>query len=165
MDAPVFDGHEGPIGDSERRVVEAAWAGEDTDHAARAEELDLNVPAALVRDVHGDGHVLEKVKVGILEVLRGDVERGDDTVAREHLARQRARRGPPRLGLNERPALGCVDHRPRVELAEAVLVVEVAPRGRHLPVGVGGVDLHRGEDAEVLHVAPSEVRAVQFIEK
>lgn len=153
----MFDGHEGPVGNAGPGVVEPARPGEDTLHPSRAIKLDFDVPSPLVIDMHVDCDVLEELEVGVLEVGLRDLDRRDDAVGRERLARPNDRRGPPGLGLDKLPGLGSVDDGPGVELAEAVLVVEVAARGRHLPVGVVWVDLDGGKDAEVLHVTPSEV--------
>ena len=162
--APVLDAHEDPAHHALGALVEPPRASEDALHAARRHELDLDVAAPDVLDPDRDGDVLELVDVGALEVLGRHLDRRRRAGGRDELARlgvglvgvgDRAR--PPRLGLDELPALGELDDGVRVELAEPVLVVVRPARGRHLPVRVGRVDLDRRADAQVLHVAPREV--------
>ena len=157
MNVPVLDGHEDPVWNPRRRIVEPPRPRQNALHPSRANELDLDVPAPLMIDMNGDGDVLEKLKVGALEVRRRNDDFGGRSVRGNGGFGHRPRRVPPRLGLDERPGTSGVDDRPGVELAEAVLVVEIAARGRHLPVGVVGVDLDGGLDAEMLHISPSEV--------
>lgn len=107
--------------------------------------------------MHRNRHMLQLLKVGRLQLGRRDLNRTRRAALGHGESRLSGGGGPPRLRLDELPRLGGVDDGPGVELAETVLVVVVATRSGHLPIGVFGVDLDGRADAEVLHVAPGEV--------
>jgi hypothetical protein len=166
MNAPVLDTHEDPSGHAVRVFVESPRPGEDTLHTARRHQLDFDVASPFVLRLYGDRDVLEFLQVGRLEVVRRDDNLGRRTFGCHRQAfprtlrvREGDRRLPPRLRLDEVPGLGSFDDGPRVELAEAVLVVVPPPRRGHLPVWVVRVDLDGRPYAEVLHVSPGQLRA------
>jgi hypothetical protein len=125
-------------------------------------------------DINRNRHMLQLVKVVLLQLRLRHVNRRRRSLVRDlrpesirlRIGRESRnapgrRGGPPSLRVNEFPPLREVDDRPRIELAEAVLVVVRATGGGHLPVRVIRVDLDGGADAEVLHVAPGEVRTAR----
>lgn len=158
-DLPVHDAHKGPVNVTRLLVVEPTRNGQVADDIVGTDEVNRQVTATSVVDVHGDGDMLHPLKVGILEHIGRHIEADSDAIVTlgDSLLHMDPWREEPGLGLDVLPRLGSLHQAVAVNLAVAIHVAELLAVKGGLPASVILVDCHSCDSVQVLHVSPSEV--------
>ena len=166
----MLESHKLPTNKSLGILVEFSGAGEDTLDAQGTNQGNLNVSSPGVVDPNLDGDMLQLIEVVPDYLRRSNLHRAlhtrfcdqfsalHDTIY--HLCTRNFYWGheDPRLGFNDFPVSSHFDIAISIETTVAIFIRVLASCSSGLPIWVFWVDGDCRVDAEVLDVAPGQIR-------
>jgi hypothetical protein len=172
----MLHGHECPSRIPRVRVVSTSLSRQHTPDPGRAPQLDFDVPSFSVLDPYFNIDVLQLFEVIVGEHLLSDAHRAQHSALANELAARVLLKlwhdsalyldgfgMKPGLRLYKLPVLRSFDVPVGIESTETVFIgIKAARKGRGLPVGIVLVNLSRGQDTEMLDIAPCQIRPVNF---